>query len=221
MKLRLHVVILTMALLVAGAGSASAFPLDPPAEPVVPGPGAPGCAVQAAPGPVAPPAAEDGEFSWATIPLDMVCPPPPAGQYWYDSSTPVGRIRVGRPRLGGRLGTPPDAVYRVEVPFMVELDDGGSIGLDVSLEERDGNGRDLYPINARNRSGFFVPSQAFHRPGTPLRLMFFGPGAGSETVYNPRTGQYSVRTIVGETANGGRILLPQVTVAIDLTVPGP
>jgi hypothetical protein len=202
---------------VAASGRASRANRGPRnVEPVAPGPGAPGCTVEAAPAPVAPTDDEDDAVNLATIPLDMVCPPPPPGQYWYDTSTPIGRIRVGQPRLGASLGIPPKAVYRVEVPFIVELDEG-SVGLDVSLEERNGNGRDLYPISARNRSGFLVPSQAFHRPGTPMRLLFFG----SETVYNPRIGQYSVRTVVGETATGGRILLPQVTVSIDLTVPSP
>jgi hypothetical protein len=224
MKLRLQVVILTMALLVAGASSAFAFPSDPHVEPVVPGSGAPPC-IEEAPGPVVPGDDPDDidQYNLATIPLDKVCPPPPPGQYWYNLSTPIGRIRVGPPRLSASLGTPPHGdVHRVEVPVKIELDEGGSVAPDWSLEELNNNNPTLNPLFFADRAvnRFRLPSEGFYRPGTVLRLTFYGVD-GSETVFNPRIGQYSVRSVIGETRTGGRILLPQVSVSINLTVPRP
>jgi hypothetical protein len=134
MKLRLQVVILTMALLVAGAGSAFATPLDPHVEPVVPGPAGPGCTLQ---------------------------------------------------ERGGEI-----ELYQAF---------GGTNGAPVTLT-----------------------SHAFYRPGAVLRVSFFGRSDfGQETVFNPRTGLYHTRPIVGVTAKSEKILLPAITVPVDLTVPRP
>lgn len=217
MKLRLQVVILTMALLVAGAGSAFANPLDPHVEPVVPGPGSPGCTVEAAPAPVAPPnPGEPDEYNLATIPLDKVCPPLPPGQSWYDSATPVGRIRVGHPRHAGSVGT---ALYRVYVPVKIELDEPGMAGPTWSLAEPNTIDPELHPLLGDRY--FRLTSESFYRPGTALQLTFHSAVGHSENVYNPRIGQVSSRSIIGGTNAGAPILLPQVTVSIDLTVPRP
>jgi hypothetical protein len=130
---------------------------------------------------------------------------------------------VGRP-LSTSLGTaPPHDLYRVEVPIKIELDEPGGTGPYWSLEEPNNNNPAIYPLFHGDRavSRFRLPSDAFYRPGTALRLTFYSADGSSENVFNPRIGQVTSRSVIGETRTGGRILLPQVTVSIDLTVPRP
>ena len=218
MKLRLHVTILAMALLVAGASSAMASTPEPPVDPVVTTPGAStggACAVEAAPAPAAGPA-RDGE---TIIPLLMVCPPPPPGQRWHDSATTVGRLRVGRAQRGVSLGTaPPHDQYRVDIPITIELDVEGSVLMYAVVQERGGRFLGWQPVGGRNRDQVTLTSDAFYPAGALIEVAIFGrPDFGSELVLGP--GGYSERPIVGSTANGGTLLLPNRTVHVNQTVP--
>ena len=218
MKLRLHVAIFAMALLVAGASNALATTPEPGVEPVVTTPGAPAggaCAVETAPAPAAGPA-RDGE---TIIPLLMVCPPPPPGQRWYDSATTVGRLRVGRAQRGASLGTaPPDDQYRVDIPIAIELDVEGSVLMYAVVQERGGRFLGWTPVGGRNGDQVTLTSDAFYPPGRSIELVIFGrPDFGSELVLG--TGGYRERSIVGSAANGGTILLPNTMVYVNQTVP--
>jgi hypothetical protein len=65
-----------------------------------------------------------------------------------------------------------------------------------------------------------VTSDAFYRPGTPIEITIHGR-LGGELIWNPSTNLYSSRNIIATTADGGKIVLPQVSVGVNQTVPRP
>ena len=165
--------------------------------------------------------ARDGE---TIIPLEMVCPPPPPGQNWYDSATPVGRIRVGRAQLGASIGAPPNAQYRVNIPITIELDvETDTLAPDIWVRSGNEVGTPrTYSLMSKvpNTVEFTVTSDTFYPPGTSIEMIIHGR-LGAELIFNPRIGQVTSRNVIATTADGGRIVLPQVTVSVNQTVPRP
>jgi hypothetical protein len=66
---------------------------------------------------------------------------------------------------------------------------------------------------------FTVTSDSFYSPDTPITVRIHGR-LGAESIWNPRTGLYESRNIV-TTADGGKVVLPQVSVSVNQTIPRP